>query len=418
MKSYTFQDLENAVRQKEYKLIEDLILKHPEWTNQGLQLAFQEYDLNLVRCFINRETELQFPVYDKNENIDIFLHEYTRSFNPYFPNQIFLHPEKDELVSEIPFGRIAKWVYNPTLTCKQWIQTPYWHFHQMELSPDGKKIIFTTRKYEGFIVYDYELLQSDFVIGKELSKTKYQNWYCDIFTIDTHGRIVFADLKLDKEPEYIIIDLESKTIKIFPMLLDKWIKDDLYSIESIGSFSPNGRKIVMSIELQSQAERKLVEFGLREDLQIESNILIQEVPWIVDIKHSKNGKWLLAFGASYCEEDKWGYIYIYNYSTNQYKEIPINQKLTHKPINWNKHHPYMLNGSESYGYSGKVMIGEKEFLCTVPGGYLLFFDLQSGEFLREQKVSGSKIYAVGSHPTIPNKIRVATDEVLEVVDLY
>ncbi len=69
----------------------------------------------------------------------------------------------------------------------------------------------------------------------------------------------------------------------------------------------------------------------------------------------------------------------------------------------------------SKGYAGKVWVGEKEVVCTAPGGQLLFFDMENGRLKRKMKVNGNYIYAIGWHRD-GDKIRVATDQELQVIE--
>lgn len=379
---------------------------------------FLQYDLSLIRHLLSEGTALHFPEYNPEEKIDLFLHEYTRGDNPHFPNQIYLHPEKDELICEIPYGRIGKWVYNPMLTCKQIIQTPVPYFHQMELTPDGRRIVFTTRDYSGFHIYDYETLDCEVVIGKELKESKGYGYYCEVFAIHPDGKVIFADI--NGEYEYTIIDLESKNPETFPLLLHEWYQDDLESLESKAFFIPDRKRLVISVFLESLRAHMLLEFSyiVGQDYEIEVDTLIPGFSWISDLAHSKDGKRLVGFAPSGHQERQLGWFHIYDYQTDQNHKILLTEELIQEKIEWKEPHPFILGEFSYYGYSTKVMIGQKECFCTIPGGFILYFDVETGELLRKHKIRGSKIFAVAPHPTIPNKIRVATDEVIELVDLY
>jgi hypothetical protein len=61
-----------------------------------------------------------------------------------------------------------------------------------------------------------------------------------------------------------------------------------------------------------------------------------------------------------------------------------------------------------------LLVSEKEVVCATSNGWLLFYDVETGELIREQRVNGDKIYAIGLHPD-GDKIRVATDRELQVI---
>jgi hypothetical protein len=66
------------------------------------------------------------------------------------------------------------------------------------------------------------------------------------------------------------------------------------------------------------------------------------------------------------------------------------------------------------GYEAKVLVGEKEVICSMPGGQLFFFDIDTGHLVRKMKVNGKHILALGWHRD-GNKIRVATERKLQVI---
>ncbi|MFC7441137.1 hypothetical protein [Laceyella putida] len=88
--------------------------------------------------------------------------------------------------------------------------------------------------------------------------------------------------------------------------------------------------------------------------------------------------------------------------------VPIDSRLT----DWERGIP---EGQYVKGYAGKVLVGEREVVCTAPGGRLLFFDMKTGEFKRKLKLNGTCIYAIGWHKD-GDKIRVATDRELQVIE--
>lgn len=78
---------------------------------------------------------------------------------------------------------------------------------------------------------------------------------------------------------------------------------------------------------------------------------------------------------------------------------------------------YKYREKQNY-FSGQILLGHTELVCTIPGCELVIFDLESGQLQRRLKLTGSKILAIAHHPTTRNKIRVATDEMIEIVDMY
>lgn len=72
----------------------------------------------------------------------------------YLPNRAYLHPNQEELVVDLPYGRLLKWRYDPHIQKLQELQTRFYQISRLVLSPDGKTLAVLSFDLSGVRVMD------------------------------------------------------------------------------------------------------------------------------------------------------------------------------------------------------------------------------------------------------------------------
>lgn len=331
---------------------------------------------------------------------------------------IKLHPYRDELVVLHSRGRFSYWKYDSQLTFVRGVCLDH-SIGDLSFDPTGKFIIINNSK-----VYELEPFDKPIWL-EQLQQYSWNEYNESILSFSPDGKWVFATYgwdQDDKKVELLAIEIETGR-----EIRRTWLEQgyELWNTDStmyprihqlhlskdhrgLALFHNHDDPMVayMNSPIQPLEPHNCVDEYLTEGSLISNIALSQQHTGLVFYFRTPNywsrrsGDWsgeLVALAMQeYPSVERWCQT--------------INAELVGNDTKINK---------DNYpnGYASKLLAGAKEILCTAPKGVLLYFDQETGELLRKVKVKGDIIFAISRHSTIPNKVRVATNEAVELVDL-
>lgn len=340
------------------------------------------------------------------------------SIDSNFSPAIRLHPIRDELIAAMPGGKLIRWRYNPSLEWVAGVQTEQYMIKDLTISPCGDWYALVAPHIWGIELRDVKTLKPIQLIQNQYTKDTEK---INSLLISPEGNKIFTDYSFISEGKSLLekgLFWYDRQINQFQTRLwdDLGFSGGALNIENHGYGSIE--KMALSPDQQLLAiKEKDFYYGLLHIIPSVSNNKKDDIKYrfqgsyISDIAFHPDSKHIAVFNINYWRDTNGfpGDLKLVSASDRkEYWTVHIDEKVTGIV--------YTLPRYTAHKYAGKVLVGETEVVCTAPGGLLLFFDVNTGEFKRKQNLNVKYILDMVQHRD-GDKIRVATDQELQIVEL-